>query len=167
MMKLNNMSSQYKTFFFVLFFIGFMVVLSISPGNDNSISAENQSDVEQKLDSLQVSESILETQNDSLTAESKEVINEPVKPSEPVKQYKVPSKAEQAKIQRSRDIEQQLDNIVDNAFAKNARTPTVWDNAYTQGINYQPADQGGIGLEREMNRAGSKSNNVRTFSKPK
>ena len=144
-----------------------MAVLKITSKNDNPISQQNQSYVEQKLDSLQVSESILETQNDSLTAASKEVINEPVKPSEPVKQYKVPSKAEQAQVQRSRDIAAERKNIVHNAFAENARTPAVWDNAYSQGINYQPADQGGIGLEREMNRSGSKSNNFRTFSMPK
>jgi hypothetical protein len=161
------MSSQYKTFFFVLFFLGFMGVLSISPGNDNSISVENQSDVKQKLDSTQVSESILETPNDSLTPETKEVINEPLIPSEPQPQYKLPTLAQEAQIQKSKDIKLEQENIFDNAFAQNAKKPTVWDNMYTQGINYQPADQGGIGLEREMNRAGSKSNNVRTFSKPK
>jgi len=77
---------------------------------------------------------------------------DPVKPSELTTQYKVPSKAEQAQVQRSRDIEQQLDNIVGNAFAKNVRTPTVWDNAYTQGINFQPTSKGGVNLERYIDR---------------
>jgi hypothetical protein len=77
---------------------------------------------------------------------------DPVKPSEPVKQYKVPSKAEQAQVQRSRDIAAERRNIVHNAFAENVRTPTVWDNAYTQGINFQPTSKGGVNLERYIDR---------------
>lgn len=161
------MSNQYKTFFFVLFFIGFMGALSITSCNGNSIPVENQNDVKQKLDSIQISESFLDMLKDSLTAESKEVINEPIKPSEPQPQYKLPTLEQAAQIQKGKDIEAERRNIVHNAFAQNAKTTTVWDSMYTQGINVQSERSGGVNLERQMNRAGSNSNNLNPFSNPK
>jgi hypothetical protein len=70
----------------------------------------------------------------------------------PQPQYKVPTAAEMAKVQRSKDIAAERSSIIDKAFAQNARTPTVWDSMYTQGINFQPTSKGGVNLERYIDR---------------
>jgi hypothetical protein len=70
----------------------------------------------------------------------------------PQPQYKLPTLAQEAQIQKSKDIKLERENIFDNAFAQNAKTPTVWDNMYTQGINFQPTSKGGVNLERYIDR---------------
>jgi hypothetical protein len=70
----------------------------------------------------------------------------------PQPQYKLPTLAQEAQIQRSKDIKLEQENIFDNAFAQNAKKPTVWDNMYTQGINFQPTSKGGVNLERYIDR---------------
>ena len=70
----------------------------------------------------------------------------------PQPQYKLPTLAQEAQIQKSKDIKLEQENIFDNAFAQNAKKPTVWDNMYTQGINFQPTSKGGVNLERYIDR---------------
>lgn len=70
----------------------------------------------------------------------------------PQPQYKLPTLAQEAQIQKGKDIEAERRNIFNNAFAQNAKKPTVWDNMYTQGINFQPTSKGGVNLERYIDR---------------
>jgi hypothetical protein len=70
----------------------------------------------------------------------------------PQPEYKLPTLAQQAERQKREDIEAERRNIVHNAFAQNAKKPTVWDNMYTQGINFQPTSKGGVNLERYIDR---------------